>query len=345
MLSRVPRVLFTATVVAAIGVLLSPLLDRQLTRIEQRATLAQLAVAARERPTPVGSAVACTPPEVLARLDRLEPTLAVWESIGGCGVGGGPSSAAGGVKWIGRSVTGGLFGVECITSVSILDGGYATVINMRPSTELFDKLVLGASVPFVIKVQDVDVLGETKTAVLPGWGDISFDVTYKLGLTNSSRLTLAVATPTGAHNSVRQGVVMPQQAQLGAGNFSGSLTFEHSADKMWGMLLTGVSASYGGGENSIGDYRAPGVSAYLYGGYLLGPFVPSVGISFSLKAERDRERRIVLADQSLATAALSLGVEWASDYIAVLLAASANMSLDNGVESWTLGLGGTTSLF
>ena len=38
---------------------------------------------------------------------RLGPLLASWETIGGCGAGGGTNGA--GVRWIGRNTTGGLF--------------------------------------------------------------------------------------------------------------------------------------------------------------------------------------------------------------------------------------------
>src|SRR5206468_2243110 len=52
----------------------------------------------------------CTPlsPALSLRVRRLGRLLASWEAIGGCGAGG-TGGAGVGVKWIGRSTTGGLF--------------------------------------------------------------------------------------------------------------------------------------------------------------------------------------------------------------------------------------------
>jgi hypothetical protein len=57
------------------------------------------------------------------RVERLEPVLASWQDVGGCGVGGGPGAVRGGVRWIGRNVTGGLVGFEAITSAAFIDNG------------------------------------------------------------------------------------------------------------------------------------------------------------------------------------------------------------------------------
>ena len=46
------------------------------------------------------------------RRPRWGRALASWQTVGGCGAGASTGNAAG-VKWIGRSVTGGLFGVQC----------------------------------------------------------------------------------------------------------------------------------------------------------------------------------------------------------------------------------------
>ncbi|OGQ90849.1 MAG: hypothetical protein A2289_06565 [Deltaproteobacteria bacterium RIFOXYA12_FULL_58_15] len=342
MVSRAISILTLLVIVAAIACLAQPMLHRQITGVMQQARVAQLSVGSSS----ASHGLQIGQRELSSRIHHLQPLLASWRSVGGCGVGGGgASSSAGGVKWVGRSVSGGLVGFECMSSATVLDGGHAFVINTRPSADLFDKWTVGANAPFLYKVQEVDVFGEKKTAKIPGWGDVSFDVTRKLGLTNSSRLTLSVALPSGSYDAVRQGVVLPQVAQLGAGKVSGSLTFEHTFDKIWGLILVGGNVGYGGGENSIGDYRSPSGSAYAYTGYLLGPFVPSVGLSLAAKTERDRERREVLDHQSLYTANLSLGLEWSSDYVAFLLAGSTGLSPDNGLESWTVALGATTSLF
>lgn len=353
--------LLSATIVALAAVALFPLGHRALERRRQATRLDRL-----ERNLTRVPRIATV--DLATRIDRLEPVLASWQDVGGCGVGGGPSAGGGGVKWIGRSVTGGLVGLECITSSAFTEDGTAITMNLRPSTELANKWILGANVPFNLKLHDVDVYGDPKTAFLPGWGDISFDVTYKLGLTNSSRITASLTTPTGSYDAVREGVVLPQQAQLGSGQFAAAITFEHTFDKIWGMILVGgnVASPLAGrtgpstdftlnpdaaetGANSIGDYRASSASAYAYVGYLWGPFVPHAGFTFTGKYEQDRERWELLETQSLLTGTFHLGVEWASDYVALLLAGNMTVSIDrladNGVEAWTLALGATTSVF
>src|SRR4051812_27611791 len=63
-------------------------------------------------PAPVGELA-------LGRARRLSPLLASWETVGGCGA----SAATGagvGVKWIGRGASGGLFGVQTMSSYSRL---------------------------------------------------------------------------------------------------------------------------------------------------------------------------------------------------------------------------------
>ncbi len=364
-----------ATVVAGlVGVAVAPSVDRLLERRRQAERLERIAA----RSVDLGR-VETT--DLATRVARLAPVLASWQDVGGCGVGGAPGVAGGRVKWIGRSVTGGRVDFECITSAAFVDNGQTLTVNFRPSTELANKWILGADLPFLIKLQEVAVNESERHATLAGLGDPSFDVTYKLGLANASRVTLSLTVPVcpnssrrtssclaGAYDAVRQGVILPQQAQLGTGQLAAALTFERTFDELWGMILvggnlatpvagrTGPSADFVAdperartGANSVGDYRASSVSAYAYVGYLWGPFVPHAGFTLNGRYEKDRERFEVLERQSLLTGTLHLGLEWASDYVALLLAANMAVSLDeladNGVESWTLAFGATTSLF
>ncbi len=345
------RLIRTTLLIGGIGIVLAmayPLMQRQVERTTNAGRLdgleARLAGNGWDRLAVVGPCA--TEWDRMLRVEQLEPLLATWETIGGCGVGGGgASSAGGGVKWVGRNVTGGLLDLQCIGSTTVLDNGTATVINLRPGMAMGDKWNFAFNVPMVHKTQDdLDVFGEEKSASITGYGDISLELTRKLGITNSSNLTLVVAFPNAAHNAVRQGVVLPQQSQLGAGKLSGSMTFEHTFDKMWGLIIAGGNLGYGGGENSIGDYRSPSGSAYVYTGYLLGPFVPSVGLTLAGKTRHDRERHEILDEQPLYTANANLALEWSSDYLAILLGGVGSFSKD-GLESWTVALGASASVF
>jgi len=59
------------------------------------------------------SAIVLNPDNLLRRRD-LEPFLATWSIVGGCGVGASSGAAGGGIQWVGRGVTGGLLSIETI---------------------------------------------------------------------------------------------------------------------------------------------------------------------------------------------------------------------------------------
>src|ERR1041385_3459250 len=61
--------------------------------------------------------------ELSLRVERLDGLVASWQTIGGCGAGTSTSSG-GGLKWIGHSVTGGLFNLQTQSSYSHLNDGY-----------------------------------------------------------------------------------------------------------------------------------------------------------------------------------------------------------------------------
>lgn len=346
MRSQVAVAAFAVAVVALIAVSAFPLADRWVARRQA----AQLVAAARQRVVAADRvprlAARCVDRVDLAlwRTQPVAPVLASWGNIGGCGVGG-ASSATGGVKWVGRGVTGGLVDVQCTTTQTLmLRNGFQSTVNLRLATGYFDSWVFAAQAPFRFNVQDVDVYGTTKTALLPGWGDAGVEVTRKLGTANNSSLTLTLNFPTGSSDAIRQGVVLPQQMQLGTGTVGGGLTFEHTQDKDWGLLIFGTSIAYGGWENSIGDQRGSSASAYLYSGFILGPLVPSLGLAYTAKFSGDRERLIRLPDQPMVFLTPSVGLEWTTDLIGLLLAFSAPLSL-TGVESVGLSLGVQSSLF
>jgi hypothetical protein len=343
LLRQAPRLLYALLCFALCAAALVPVVDRGLARRQAaeavRAAEASLAAPARCH--------ACVPtgPELL-RLHFAPPPLASWGNVGGCGVGGGASSStAGGAKWIGRGVTGGRIDLQCLTSESFVpQHGYFTAVNTRIATgRLFQKWVLGLSVPILYKRRDVEVLGLQKTATIPGFGDLGFEVTRKLGITNSSLVTLLLSAPTGAYDAQRAGVILPQQLQLGSGVLGATGLFEHTFDRDWGLIVAGGSFTYGGWTNGIGDYRAPNVTGYTYLGYTLGPFVPSAGVTLLGKLGHDRERQRDL-DDALFVSMFSLALEWSMDWLAVLLSASMPVSY-HGVEGGTITLGISTSVF
>ncbi|MBW2732712.1 MAG: hypothetical protein JRH20_10000 [Deltaproteobacteria bacterium] len=282
------------------------------------------------------------------RLERPDPIAtaprASWGDIGGCGAGGAGGSTAGGVRWIGRSVTGGLIDVQCLSSATQSHGGTFTAFSTRLATgAVFQKWVFALNIPLLYKTGEVNVLGATKRAHIAGFGDMSVEVTRKLGIANASVLTLSASGPAGASEAVRQGVVLPQSLQMGSGVLSFSGVFQHTLDRDWGLIVLGANGTYAGWENSIGDFRGSSGGAFGYAGYIWGPFVPSVGLGLTGQFEHSRERGRPL-DDPLFIASPQLAIEWASDTLALLLASTVSVSY-KGLESVNVTLGVSASLF
>jgi hypothetical protein len=99
-----PRFVVAALLGAALcAAALWPLIDAQRASRRAAARLDALATRAHRGCLVLDEALAL-------RVQRLGPLLASWETVGGCGAGGGASVGTG-VKWIGHSTTGGLFQV------------------------------------------------------------------------------------------------------------------------------------------------------------------------------------------------------------------------------------------
>ncbi|KYF61612.1 hypothetical protein BE04_43365 [Sorangium cellulosum] len=191
-----------------------------------------------------------------------------------------------------------------------------------------------------------------------GVGDVAGFVTRRFGEINSTSLTLQVGVPTGVHDAQYKNDYLTQEKQLGLGKVSGSVTLDHTIDKTWGLIVLGGSFGYRGGENELGNYRAPAAALYGYSGYFWGPLVPSLGLSLSHFFGADRDRGL---DQEVQLWAVTgtLAVEWSNAWLAILGGVSlplgwdkrgvvdgaANTSQGVGLQPWTAGIGFTVSPF
>jgi hypothetical protein len=146
---------------------------------------------------------------------------------------------------------------------------------------------------------------------------------------------------------------LPQDRQLGLGKPTAALMVDHTADNLWGPVVVGASGNWRGGENAQGSYRAPTVSAYSYAGYLLGPFVPAAGVSLTGFLGKDRDAGEEMA-VPLASVAGQLSLEWATDWMALLLAfqlpydyrvASVTVPPTSHLGSWIVALGAAFAAF
>ena len=173
-------------------------------------------------------------------------------------------------------------------------------------------------------------------------------------------LTAALGVPTGTHDAAYKNDLLTQEKQLGPGRLTGTLTLDHTLDQSWGLITLGGLASWRGGENELGNYRAPFASVYGYAGYFLGPFVPSLGVALSGFTTSDRNRGISQT-VPLVLASVNASLEWATDWIALLVGVSVPIGLyydksvkadgerladaPTGIQPWTVSLGVSVSPF
>jgi hypothetical protein len=276
-----------------------------------------------------------------ARLATSGALLASWQSVGGCGAGS--ATGIGGIKWIGRNVSGGLVHVQSQGNYTRLSDGYSLAMQNQITADLGPKWNLGVVVPYLYKY--VTNFAELQGYDLSnaGLGDVNLLVSRRFGAINDTTLTLSVGAPTGTHdaNCQRMGTLLvnclPQDRQLGTGSMSGALLLEHTVDNLWGPLVYGGTLAYPGRENSLQNYRAPSASLYSYAGYLLGPLVPALGLSATAFAGKDRDVGFPSDRRALLVAANG-SLEWATDWVAVLAGVSFPFS-SKGAEPWTAGLG------
>lgn len=329
-----------------------PCVSRQASLRDNDQRLARLKARLAAQPQPR----ALSTPPLSLRVERLAGLLASWETIGGCGAGS-STGAGGGVKWIGRSTSGGLFNLQTQASYLHLKDGYNLSLTTQISKDLGEKWNVGLSVPLLYKYYR-DYYGLPVDISNGGLGDISGSVTRRFGEINATALTLSIGAPTGVHDATYKADYLTQEKQLGAGRPSGSLTLDHTMDEQWGLIVLGGTGAYRGGENELGNYRAPSAGIYGYCGYYAGPWVPSLGLSVQRFFGVDRDRGLDQQVQ-LMSATGTIALEWSTDWLAILAGASLPFGWEGtegpdggendlqtaGFQPWTVSLGFSVSPF
>ena len=306
-------------------------------------------------------------PALVVRVDEPTGLVASWQNVGGCGAGSGGGSSVG-LKWIGRNVTGGLFNVqEQVTYTKLGAPGYPEYnffFNTLISADIGEKWNVGVNLPLVYKyLVDPQKLGGSGAAAVDysnsGLGDINLLATRKLGRINSLLLTGIVGIPTGVYDArfTAEGTPINQSQQIGFGEPTASLILDQTLDQVWGLVVLGGAGAWRGGTNKIHNYRAPSGTAYGYAGYFLGPLVPALGLSVTGFTGHDRDQDAIQTTPLFSMAA-NLSIEWSTDWIALLVAASVPYGYDgikqdeNGqprspwrLLPWTVSLGVAASPF
>ncbi len=256
------------------------------------------------------------------------PTLASWQSVAGCGAGASSGTGAG-IKWIGRNVSGGMFHVECQANYIDTVYGWNSVGTALVTADVTERWNLGLSVPYLYKFMR-DPYGLGFDVRNRGLGDINMLLTRRFGAIKQLSATLSVGAPSGAHEATLvsyKSVMLEQDRQLGLGKPTASLTLDHTVDHGWGPTVVGGVASWRGGTNNLGSYRAPSATVYSYASYLLGPFAPAVGLQASGFSAHDKNRG---AEQGspLYSVAANVSLEWSTDWLAILVGASLPYQYD-----------------
>jgi hypothetical protein len=302
-----------------------------------------------------GGALGPLEPTISLRVSRLDGLLSSWQTIGGCGTGT-STGAGGGIKWIGRGATGGLFNLQVMGTYTHLSEGYNLALNTLVTRDLGEKWNVGLSVPLLYKYYR-DLYGLPVDVSNSGVGDVGALLTRRFGEINDTSVTLFVGLPTGTYDATFRTIPLTQEKQLGLGRVTGNLTIDHTMDETWGLIVLGGMVGYRGGTNRLGNYRAPVASVYGYSGYLLGPFVPSLGLSLTRFFGVDRDRGLEQQVQLWAVTG-TVALEWSNDWIAILggfslpfgwstrgVVDGANTSGDAGLQPWTAGIGLSVSPF
>jgi hypothetical protein len=325
-LARIPALLLAVTLAAVAA---APTVQRASARLAVAERLAALA------PTGLDPVVAATAPTPSG------PLLASWQTVGGCGAGS--ATGIGGIKWIGRNVTGGLIHVQTQGNYTRLTGGYSFALQNQLSGDLGPKWNVGVIVPFLYKTID-NYAASGYSLSNAGLGDVNLLGSRRFGAINDTTLTVSLGLPTGTHEANCQLSAnnvpfncLPQDRQLGAGTVSGALLLEHTIDNIWGPIVYGGTLGYPGPENSIHNYRAPSASLYGYAGYLVGPLAPAAGLTLTQFLAHDRDNGFA-TERGMTMLAGNLSVEWANAWVAVLAGVSIPVS-GQGLEPWTAGLG------
>ena len=204
-------------------------------------------------------------PESLLRLDAVEPELASWGNIGGCGVGGG----GGEVRWIGRRSPGGRVETELMISHAAGEDLQTTKYTLRVSGDLPGRFNVGLQLPYLHSVRRDDSFSDPdQPMIVDEWGDLSLLLSRKFGMLGATSVNLTVGFPTAPHDLLYDGYwPIAYDAQPGRGEYTFSLGAEHTIDRDWGPMIFGGSYSYNGGENDMGDYKAPTISGFGYFSY------------------------------------------------------------------------------
>jgi hypothetical protein len=236
------------------------------------------------------------------QLARLTP----WECVGGCGAGGSGNSGGASVKWIGKGVSGGLIDVQSLGGYSLFRDHSVRSLTNRFSYKPTYTSQIGLTVPIYDKMAAIQpsTLYQRQYEETGGTGDLALDGTINFGMEGEFACMISLCLPTGQYNIVRgsdqTSYMLPSLSQMGTGLTVPALTLSYSKDVENGIWVFDatyshpMATSFSGkneflgsyfkdykdstgnkrfyyylkpyGENDLGDYTPPSISATAYYG-------------------------------------------------------------------------------
>ena len=282
------------------------------------------------------------------RVARLGPLLASWETIGGCGAGS--SVGTGGIKWIGRNVSGGLLGVQVQANFtpaydyqSHSSTGFGYVVLNQVGKDIGEKWRVGVIIPYVYKFMKNPVaLGFDVSN--RGLGDINALVTRRLGAINDTAVTLSIGFPTGTYDA---GLSPGSPFHAGQTARRGHLQ-RYGSGRPHDRQHAGPERARRRAELSGWPERDPELPLAVRNGVRVrglsaGPFVRAAGVSANRYRDHDRDATVP-SGRPMTLAAVSSSIRMVQSVCAAAPGFS-HPSTQNGFEPWTAGLGVSVAPF
>ena len=261
------------------------------------------------------------PADLLLSLDPVEPEIASWGNIGGCGVGGG--GGGGGARWIGRRTGGAPIEFEALGSHSAGEDLTSNSITFKVTGDVPGRLNVGFQVPYLANGKRLDPAppGVPDPIKTFGFGDLTLLASRQFGMEGDTSASITLGLPTAEYDRVIEGYEVDYDAQLGTGVVTFGLTAERCLNNEWGPVILGGGYNYGGGTNDIGNKRGSSLTAYCYAGYRTEMMVHSIGANLSIPLSDDEDRGNVVDGQSRFLLTLQYGLEWSVTYNVPVFAA------------------------
>jgi hypothetical protein len=189
----------------------------------------------------------------IPRSPHFSATLLPWRCVGGCGTSaGGAGNTGAGVRWIGQGVTGTLVDIELQNSLTIMSNPRDSLMPHKNTFLILPSLYLHLRpidiqicLPVAYKYAAIEKTIDQKSIINSGIGDLSADISLKVGTEGHIVPHLGFSIPTGRADGYNRFEVLPSDMQRGTGRFGGWIGLDYTISRDWGSIY--ISPGYTGG--------------------------------------------------------------------------------------------------